>query len=250
MKKSLFTILCTILLVTTAYADWREGDPYKMEQPQLPNPDGWDIDMINYTLADDWICSQTGDVTDIHFWYSVEYDTGQYPPPHIGTVNVSIHDDIPAGTGGINYSRPGTLRWSGTFNNFVTAGPWDGLQGWDDPHPAEIKPVCREDDHNRYWQVNITDIDNPFRQEIGKIYWLDLNVTFAAGSDHLVGWKTTYNVSNDAAVYATPGGAVPWVPVAVCQDDAQTDFAFVITPEPATVAILGLGRLFLFRKKR
>ena len=49
-------------------------DHHKMHFPQLPDEDGWDVSS-GYTgqmqcLADDWMCSESGYVTDIHFWGS------------------------------------------------------------------------------------------------------------------------------------------------------------------------------------
>ncbi|MCJ7578787.1 MAG: hypothetical protein MUO91_10085, partial [candidate division Zixibacteria bacterium] len=44
---------------------------HKMHFPQLPDLEGWDVYAVYpKTLADDWKCSATGPVTDIHFWGS------------------------------------------------------------------------------------------------------------------------------------------------------------------------------------
>jgi len=255
------SIACVVLAMvgSTALADWDESMPHKMHYPQLPDPDGWDIDMTNYVLADDWKCSETGLVDDIHFWYSVEQQMDPTPPPHITAVQVSIHDDLPAGdpANPADYSMPGNLLRQWTFDpgQFVTAGPWDGLQGWDDPQSSAAGVVCRPDDHRLYWQINITKISDmvtdPFRQQEGTIYWLDLHVD-AEGP--LVGWKTTREdlQFNDFAVYATPNGPAPWAPIRVCTEDRLTDLAFVITPEPCTLLILGggLAGAVLARRKR
>jgi len=40
-----------------------------MHYPQLPDTDGWDVDAtMPITVVDDWTCSETGWVKDIHFW--------------------------------------------------------------------------------------------------------------------------------------------------------------------------------------
>ena len=51
-----------------ASADWSPGDGHKMHRPQLPDPAGWDVAVSSpgYRLADDWGCTATGPVTDIH----------------------------------------------------------------------------------------------------------------------------------------------------------------------------------------
>lgn len=37
---------------------------------QLPDEDGWDVMAMDRCLADDWACTRSGEVTDIHFWGS------------------------------------------------------------------------------------------------------------------------------------------------------------------------------------
>jgi hypothetical protein len=66
---------CVALLAAPAIADWNPGDGHKMHFPQLPDEDGWDVNATTngdpyVCLADDWMCSQTGPVEDIHFWGS------------------------------------------------------------------------------------------------------------------------------------------------------------------------------------
>jgi hypothetical protein len=246
MKKLMFTICSLVLIVTVAArAHWQEGEPYKMHYPQLPDELGYDIDMTNYVLADDWGCTETGLVEDIHFWYSVQNGDDIYPP-HFSQVKVSIHDDDRTGA----FSKPGAQRWGRTFSatEIIINGPFDGYQGWDNP---EEYSNCRYPDHYTYWQVNITDIDSPFIQQEGNIYWLDLQVMGVEDPyNHAVGWKET-NVPywEDAAVYRLAAGG-SWERIAVCSENRFCNLAFVITPEPATMAILGLGSLVLLPRRR
>ena len=53
--------VCTLLIFggTIAVADWNEGDGHKMHYPQLPDPNGWDVDFHDWMLADDWQCSES-----------------------------------------------------------------------------------------------------------------------------------------------------------------------------------------------
>jgi len=76
---------------------WTPGDDYKMHYPQYPDEYGWDVNATYpIILADDWRCSETGWVKDIHFW-------GSWKDNIEGIVDsfmLSFHYDIPAGVPG------------------------------------------------------------------------------------------------------------------------------------------------------
>ncbi|MCK4627872.1 MAG: hypothetical protein KAT56_02650, partial [Sedimentisphaerales bacterium] len=129
MCKHLFIAGMVIFLFgSVALADWDVGDPHKMHFPQLPDPDGWDVySEYPQVLADDWMCSQTGPVTDVHVWGSWKSDT-------VGTINnihVSIHSDDRSGP----FSKPGDLLWERDFGvlEFTKRIYGTGDQGWYDP---------------------------------------------------------------------------------------------------------------------
>jgi hypothetical protein len=66
----------------------------KMHYPQLPDEYGWDVNATYpLVLADDWQCTETGYIKDIHFWGSYLNDL---PGEILGFI-LSIHKDIPAG---------------------------------------------------------------------------------------------------------------------------------------------------------
>jgi gingipain R len=176
---------------------WRPGDPHKMHFPQLPDPDGIDV---NFTypkvLADDWECSESGPVTDIHFWFSAKGDwLYQYGAPEefISNIHVSIHDNIPDPDGpGPLFSMPGDLRWQADFaadSSVVFFEEYGyGSQDWYDPNTGLYIP----EDHLRIYQCNIVGIPDPFDQEEGTIYWLDLSVATDDSTQptRFLGWKT------------------------------------------------------------
>ena len=74
MKKLILTGLCLVFVAGTAVADWQPGAPHKMHFPQLPDPVGWDVHVEDYYVADDFECSESGPLRDIHFWISWQGD--------------------------------------------------------------------------------------------------------------------------------------------------------------------------------
>ncbi len=133
-RKTIFTfaVVSLIVFVTgTAQADWFPGDDHKMHFPQLPDPFGWDVNAtFPQVLADDWQCSETGPVSDVHLWGSWEFDQGA--PDLITNIHLSIHSNLPAPAGG-GISKPGELLWEGDFftGQFTVIDPYGtGDQGW------------------------------------------------------------------------------------------------------------------------
>jgi len=212
-----------------ARADWDPGDPFKMHFPQLPDPNGWDILFVGplNEVADDWQCTASGPVTDLHFWYSIQGDGAAA----ISSVTANIYGNNPGPP-----STPTSLLWSGTFSGqqLVTRLSGSGTQGFADPKLGPIGWV--RPDHDNFYQLNITGIENPFVQEQGQIYWLGLHV--ATTGTAAVGWKTTLNPFLDDAVYRGPGFG--WEELVAPLQGSQ-NMAFVVTPEPGSLALAAVG---------
>jgi hypothetical protein len=255
--RNLVMIAATAILALPAFADWKPGETYKMHFPQLPDPNGWDV---NFTypkvLADDWKCTETGPVTDIHFWLSSRLD--QADPALIGKIHVSIHSDIPVGPNN-TYSRPGELLWQRDFSaTEIKVVPWQGgKQGWYDPQIQTASPY-EYDNHQLMWQVNIEDILHPFKQEEGTIYWLDLSIVTTPGANGMFGWKSSLQNFNDDAVwggYYDPTGIDQYAGPALWQelvypDGRSMDLSFVITPEPGSMLAIAMGAMTLLLRRR
>ena len=198
-------LTCSLILLfvfALAFADWDPGDGYKMHYPQLPDETGWNVKACEGKfLADDWLCTESGEVSDIHFWGS--WKNGYEGVIH--TFTIQIYSDIPADPQDpVSYSRPGDLLWSKTIPieqvaiRHITPDP-QKLEGWFDP-PDNILPY----DHDNYFQYNIVGITEPFVQEQGHIYWLSITADVAfdpTGIQPEWGWKSTLDHWNDDAVY-------------------------------------------------
>lgn len=250
MKAKLLVIALTAGIVfapTPSQADWNPGDPYKMHYPQLPDPQGWDVDVVTDTVYDDFLCTQTGPIEDLHFWVSWQRDL--LGP--ISWIDVSLHRDVPLGADPLlPFSHPDSVMYDGMnrlwYQRFLPGQftqRWDGggPQGWFSPQVPTVAPQ----DHNEYFQINIPRIDDPFIQQEGTVYWLGIHI----GVEDLntaIGWKTSRDHWNDDAVYWYGG---QWNELFDPISGESLDMAFVITPEPTGLALLTLGALAILRKR-
>ena len=246
--KVLLLVAAMALLAGPALADWDVNDGHKMHYPQLPDPTGWDVLVTGpKILADDWRCSESGPVTDVHFWGSWrEGNVGE-----IESIHLSIHeDDLTTAL----YSMPGQQLWSYDVNGAdisivpINSDPW---QGWFNPNTGSYN----EEDHQNYFQYNIyIPEQDVFYQNADTIYWLDISATLEQAADGSIqpelGWKTSMSEHfMDDAVW----GDLPsplWGELVDPITGMSLDLAFVITPEPSTMAMLAIGGFVMLRRRR
>ncbi len=212
---------------------------YQLKWLQPPNLDwtGVDVDNSSVPLADDFLCTQTGPITDIHLWGSFLSD--HIPPdgPANMTIELAIYADVPVGPN-IPYSHPGDRLWNKTFRPgqfdaglcyHVVDGEW-----WHDP---VLMQWIHPGDFNCYQFDFYVDPAEAFQQVEGRIYWLGLKYYFN-DPEIRFGWKTSYEQWNDDACYLGENGPAPaWRPLVYGGghpwEPASMDLAFALSGPPA-----------------
>lgn len=199
-------IMIAVGLSLPASADWNPGSPAKYFQ--LPDLDTTGIDVNStspFIVADDFLCRETGPITDIHIWGSWRND--YVPLGSAGEVNFSLYilSDVPAETSPTGYSMPGEILWQHNFapNQYAFRIYADGLEeGWLDPPEGYLFPG----DHICY-QYNFSLSEEDWFQQVGTteepvVYWLEVQA-YPADPGAMFGWKTSLDHWNDDATYAS-----------------------------------------------
>ena len=253
-KKLILMSFCLLLFVAgTALAHWNPGDPNKWVQMPDLYETGLDVDAtVEMTpdpiwppqiLGDDFLCTTTESIIDIHIWGSWLYDYPPYGDPTAVFFTLSIYSDDPCGPGG--WSEPNELLWirdfePGEFDVRIYA---DGLyEGYYVPCIEYYEPfgdsIC--------WQYNFyIDPAEAFIQEGSPdepvIYWLVVEARPIPEEPPppqpvRFGWKTSLDHWNDDAVWSDSFG--DWwgelrYPLGHPFEGESIDLAFVITGKEA-----------------
>ncbi|MCE5341540.1 MAG: GEVED domain-containing protein [Planctomycetaceae bacterium] len=228
MKKNICLILI-LCLSSLVYADWNQGDTYKMHFPQYPQIDnGWDVCLCCQSLADDFLCTETGTIDDIHIWVSFQGDIPvDLGDPSIWDITIRAYDLVSPG-------NIGPILWSYTGGSIAIRQWSSGIQGWYCPSPPSLQIP---NDHQGVWQINFTNLYEPMVQTQGQMYWLVIKVNLPFQPPPAVGWKTanlmTYPPPYTGLIYGANArwqmpGASAWNPIIPLQTTTR-DLAFVIT---------------------
>ncbi len=222
-------------------------DNEKWNQPPDISEFGIDIKVDDgLILADDWLCTETSMLTDVHFWGSWLWDQHF----QIENIHLSVHTDIPDPDGpGGGYSMPGTEVWS--FNTGEYPGclsetivgivPCPPGEGWWDPRGGFDQQTYYD---TQVWRYDILIPGSVAFVQTGTtegpvVYWLDIAADVPEPLGEF-GWKTSYEHWNDDAVWS-PDGGVNWIELRYPQGHPYAgnsiDLAYVLTfgpyePEP------------------
>ena len=138
----------------------------------------------NLAAADDWVCTTTDPVKDIHWWGSY-LNWKESGPPAIQPdyFHLSIWTDVPEGGGTEPFSHPGQCIWT-----YDTAYVTPEFVGWDyDPMDKRIEACFK---YNVDLPTGNWFYQSPDPPE-GGIYWLCIQAVYqGSGVDYPWGWKT------------------------------------------------------------
>jgi len=243
----LFVALSLCAVAFVARAHWDETYPYT-KWVQMPDPLGWDVWVENpKILADDFLCTSSAPITDIHFWVSWADD-------YVGVIDqidLGIWTNCPDPDGeGPCYSQPGTQLWDLSLLPAQFDVEWwgEGDQGWYDPDTEDYWV----NNHDDIYLVNVfLDPSQYFDQEgtpeAPVVYWLSVSAHVTDGD---LGWKTSLDHWEDDAVWSDGPGC--WEELRDPITGESLDLAFAITtiPEPSVFILAGFGLLALLRRRK
>jgi len=182
--------------ITTTRTNWPPcPDPKLFVQPPDTSPNGLDV-LASYStiLADDFVCTNTGWITNLVVYGSWSNDVDNPVAP----ILIGVWTDVPR-TNALYPSHPGRLvaqRWFGPNDySFVVALANEGF--YDPNRDLVVAP-----DHQlwRYQFRTTNDFWQLGTPEKPRVYWLSVCM---ATTNQLFGWKTSpvHVAAPDAAVY-------------------------------------------------
>ncbi len=185
-------------------------------------------------LADDFLCTNAGPITNIQVW-------GSWLKDAVDTnvqFTLAIWSDVPPPAAG-GFSHPGRLLWSAVFGpaDYTSALSHQGDERFFDPNPAGTGGILGPD--TQIWWYNFNP-KQPFCQQGSAknpvVYWLSVSATTAT---NLFGWKTSTNHFKDDAVFGhVSTSGVPlgdWRDLHDPATGISLDLSFLLNNGPPTV---------------
>ena len=174
---------------------------------QGPNVNGgFDVKNNPYVLADDFVCTNTGPVSDIHLWGSWLNDSAQ---TNTIVFWLGIYDDVPAGTGS-TFSHPGTnLLWQQWFTPGQYAEMvWTNHASEQFLDPGQASSLGGDSVVWYYCFYPTNAFQQTGTPTNSKTYWLAAYAQLPVGTTGY-GWKTTTSYQHDISVHAPWPGIAP-----------------------------------------
>jgi len=190
----------------------------KFLQAPDETPNGMDIridrnDGEPRLLADDFECTTTGALRDVHLWNSWKDDQ----KGHVNKFHLFIYSDDPIGAGGTDpcntFSKPDRELWSGEYSHYDESLYLDlrnEYEWWWDPNTGELV----EDGDQKIWYYEIgIPAAEAFEQQGSAVnpitYWL--GVWAETDGQGQIGWKTSKDHWNDEAAWLEDPNV--WIPL-------------------------------------
>ncbi len=229
--------LLSVLGALPEPCSWTEGDPDKMHWPQLPDlrsTTGLAVSAATVPLADDFLCTGSGPITDIHFWGA--FRDGVVPPHGSNAVafTIGIYSNVPPDEQ-ITWSRPGQLLWSKKVEPYtydVSIAADAVTQGWYDPNTKSYDPANLR--RTYLFNICLDSAESRFVQTYGTTYWLYISAV--ADPNYAFGWTIAQNSLqwNDCSAWRHK--TYDWLPMTYPDthpyQSRSMDMAFVINSAP------------------
>jgi hypothetical protein len=183
-------------------------------------------DSQGFTLADDFLCTNSGAISDIHFWGSWNGDIVDPSP----TFTLTIWSDVPVG-GANNYSHPGIALWSQTFGpGQYSACPYaTALEYFFSP--SGLTPLGQSSNlfYYCFWPDAATAFHQGGSPNAPTNYWLSVSAQGTAGVGSTFGWKSSKDSYHDGAVWGSGSPVNGWNPISDPFSGSTIDLSFKIT---------------------
>lgn len=206
--------------------------PVKWLQPPDLTTNGVDVANTLVHLADDFLCTASGPITDIHIWTSLYKNEGWVQYTNL-SFSLFLYTDVPAGPDNL-YSHPGELIWSrnyapGEYQAFIYSAGTD--EWWHDP----LQNMWEYPGDSMVFEYDFyIPEQEAFRQTKGTIYWLGVKFDELEPGGIQLGWKSSNTNWNDDACWLDESTGLPtWQELfygdAHPRAGNSMDFAFAVT---------------------